>query len=192
MLNANEEEMEVLEDNDFEDESEDISGTSSEESEESGSTEETSDVDEQVTISKSELDKLRRESFAAKRLREGKGKEGSKESNEKGSDYDKEMIERTFIAVHGKIEDSEVQDEAIRLARKFDMSVPDAMKDPDIKLRLDNLQKQKKARQAIAGQTGSAKNNNRGVDYHVEQYKTKGILPNDPAIIAKVLDKLAS
>jgi hypothetical protein len=184
--------MEVLEDNDFEDESEDISGTSSEESEESGSAEETSDVDEQVTISKSELDKLRRESFAAKRLREGKGKEGSKESNEKGSDYDKEMIERTFIAVHGKIEDSEVQDEAIRLARKFDMSVPDAMKDPDIKLRLDNLQKQKKARQAIAGQTGSAKNNNRGVDYHVEQYKTKGILPNDPAIIAKVLDKLAS
>jgi len=188
----NDEEREVLEDNDTEDESEDIDGTSSEESEESDSTEEAGNDDEQVTISKSELDKLKRESFAAKRLREGKGKESSKESTEKGTDFDKEMIERTFIAVHAKVDDPEAQDEVIRLARKFDMSVSDAVKDPDIRLRIENLQKQKKARQAIAGQTGSAKNNNRGVDYHVEQYRMKGVLPSDPAMIAKVLDKLAT
>ena len=192
MINANEEEV-MLEDNENDDEIGTDDGDSSQESEEQSSEEESGDTSEEtVTISKSELDKLRRESFAAKRLRESKGKESSKESTEKGTDFDKEMIERTFIAVHAKIDDTEVQDEAIRLARKFDMSVPDAVKDPDIKLRLETLQKQKKARQAVAGQTGSAKNNNRGIDYHVEQYKTKGVLPNDPSTIAKILERLAS
>lgn len=191
MSNANEEE--TLLDNDTDDESTDTDGTSREESEESGSTEETTDdAEETVTISKSELDKLKRESFAAKRLREGKGKEGSKESSKEGQEFDQEMIERTFIAVHAKVDDIDAQDEVIRLARKFDMSVKDAVKDPDILLRIENLQRQKKARQAIAGNTGSAKSNNRGVDYYVEQYKTKGTLPSDPAIVAKILDKLAS
>lgn len=190
MINANDEEV-MLEDNLEEDESGNDEGDSSEESEEQGHEEEGGDDDgETVTISKSEHEKLLRERFAAKRLREKKDDKGGKESTE--TEFDKEMIERTFIAVHGKIESPEIQDEAIRLARKFGMSVPDAMKDPDIKTRLDNLQKQAKARQAIAGQTGSGKNNNRGIDYHVEQYKTKGVLPSDPSTIAKILEKMAS
>lgn len=193
MINAEEEKVEILEDNETEDETGTDEADSSQESKEQSSEEESGeDGGETVTISKSELDKLKRESFAAKRLREKKSAEGSKESVEKGSDFDKEMIERTFIAVHAKVDDPEAQDEVIRLARKFDMSVSDAVKDPDIKLRIENLQKQKKARQAVAGQTGSAKNNNRGVDYHVEQYKTKGVLPSDPSMIAKVLEKLAN
>lgn len=192
MTNANEEET-ILEDNEMEDETGTDVGDSNQESEEQGSEEESGETDDEtVTISKSELDKLRRESFAAKRLREGKTKKSGEESSKETQDFDKEMIERTFIAVHAKVDDPEVQDEVIRLARKWDMTVADAVKDPDIKLRIENLQKQKKARQAVAGQTGSAKNNNRGIDYHVEQYKTKGVLPNDPVAIAKVLEKLAS
>lgn len=196
MINAQDEKEvkdEVLEDNEPEDENGTDAADSSQESEEQSSEKETGEDDsETVTISKSELDKLRRESFAAKRLREKKATEGSKEGSEKGADFDKEMIERTFIAVHAKVDDPDAQDEVIRLARKFDMSVADAVKDPDIKQRIENLQKQKKVRQAVAGQTGSAKNNNRGVDYHVEQYKTRGVLPSDPSMIAKVLEKLAS
>jgi hypothetical protein len=193
MTNATDQ-NEELEANDIEDETSSDEGTSSEEPEEQSIEEESGEADEQVSISKSELDKLKREAFAAKRLRDrkGKGEDSAEGSQEASQGFDKEMIERTFIAVHAKIEDTEVQDEALRLARKFGMSVPDAVKDPDIKLRLENMQKQKKARQAIAGQTGSAKNNNRGIDYHVEQYKMKGVLPSDPATIAKVLERLAN
>lgn len=194
MINANDEEREVvLEDNEMDDENGTDDGDSSQESEEHGSEEEVGEDDsETVTISKSELDKLRRESFAAKRLREKKSEQGSKEGSKETQDFDKEMIERTFIAVHAKVDDVEAQDEVIRLARRFDMSVADAVKDPDIRQRIENMQKQKKARQAVAGQTGSAKNNNRGIDYHVEQYKTKGVLPSDPSTIAKILEKMAS
>lgn len=192
MINANDEEV-MLEDNLEEDESGNDEGDSEQESEEQSHEEEGGDTDsETVTISKTDLDKLKREAFAAKRLRDrkGKGEDGSKESTE--TEFDKEMIERTFIAVHAKVDNQEAQDEVIRLAKKFGMSVAEAVKDPDVKLRIENIQKQAKARQAIAGQTGSGKNNNRGIDYHVEQYKTKGVLPSDPSTVAKILEKMAS
>lgn len=192
MINANEEEV-MLEDNENNDDIGTDDGTLSQESEEQGSEEEGGeDNEETVSISKSELDKLRRESFAAKRLREKKSPESSKENSKETQEFDTEMIERTFIAVHAKVDDPEAQDEVIRLARKFGMSVTDAVKDPDVKMRIENLQKQKKARQAVAGQTGSGKNNNRNIDYHVEQYKTKGVLPSDPSTVAKILEKMAS
>ena len=113
MLNANEEEV-VLEDNTQEDETGDDAGDSAEESKEQSTEEEnTDDSDETVSISKIELDKLRREAFAAKRLRDRKGKneEASKEGSEESTSFDKEMIERTFIAVHAKVDDPEAQDE---------------------------------------------------------------------------------
>jgi hypothetical protein len=190
MINANDEEV-MLEDNLEEDESGNDEGDSEQESEEQSHEEEGGDTDsETVTISKTDLDKLKREAFAAKRLREKKDDKGSKESTE--TEFDKEMIERTFIAVHAKVDNQEAQDEVMRLAKKFGMSVAEAVKDPDVKLRIENIQKQAKARQAIAGQTGSGKNNNRGIDYHVEQYKTKGVLPSDPSTVAKILEKMAS
>jgi len=150
------------------------------------------EADETVSVSRSELEKLRRESAAAKRLRE----KASKESSSKGSDksdspYDQELIERTFLAAQAGINDPDVQDEAIRLARKFDMNITQAIKDDDIKTRLANLQKQMTAKRAVAKDSAGSSAQNKGVDYWVQKFQKDGSLPPESKLAAQVLDKLA-
>ena len=70
------------------------------------------------------------------------------------------------------------------------MTVVEALKDDDISSRLENLQKKKKAQQAVAGSTGGAKNTQKGMDYYVAQFKQNGTLPDDPKIVARMMDHL--
>lgn len=180
---------EVLEVNDTEDESGATTEESTEESEgeDSDTTESTDDT---VTISRTELEKLQRESHAAKRLRERKEKVSDKDS-EGAQTLDQDLIERTFLAAQMQILDSDVQDEAMRLKEKlgFD-SIAKAVSDPDVKMRLDNLIKQKKVQQSVASGTGGSVQKGRGIEYHVAEYKRTGKLPDDNRLVAQILDKL--
>jgi hypothetical protein len=188
MTNANEEMMqeEVIEN---ENES---TETTTETTEESESESNESQTDETVTLSKSDYDKLKREVAANARLRE-KAKASSEKSDDKGeegSQLDRDLIDRTYLAAQAGVKDMDVQDEALRLAKKFGMSVVEALKDSDILSRLENLQKKKKAQAAIAGGTGGAKVANKGMDYYLAEFKNKGTLPDDPKIVAKMMDHL--
>jgi hypothetical protein len=152
----------------------------------------TPETDENVTVAKSELDKLRREAAAAKRLREKTSRESGEKGGEKSDtpEYDKELIERTFLAAQAGINDPDVQDEAIRLARKFDMNITQAIKDEDIKTRLANLQKQMQAKKAVAKDSAGASAQNKGMDYWVAKFKKDGTLPTDQKILAKMMEHL--
>jgi hypothetical protein len=184
MTNANEEEVTI--DND------EFTETTTETTEESESQNSGSEADETVTLNKSDYEKLKREVAANARLRE-KAKERSQKSDDKGeegSQLDRDLIDRTYLAAQAGVKDMDVQDEALRLAKKFGMTVVEALKDADISSRLENLQKKKKAQAAIAGSTGGAKVANKGMDYYVAEFKSKGTLPDDPKIVAKMMDYL--
>jgi hypothetical protein len=148
--------------------------------------------DESVSVSRTEYDKLRREAAAAKRLRE-KGRESGKESSgkEASPQYDQELIERTYLASMGGINDPDIQDEALKMARKLNMTVTELVKDEFVKDRLAFLQKQKVARRAVdKGNTGST-TQQKGVDYWVKKYKQDGSMPTDPKVLSQMLDRLA-
>jgi hypothetical protein len=190
MTNAQEErnEEEVINnDNDF-------TETTTETTEESESQDTGPEADETVTLSKSDYDKLQRELAANARLRkEAKERKQAKEGGEKseeGTSLDRDLIDRTYLAAQAGVKDMDVQDEALRLAKKFGMSVVEALKDPDISSRLENLQKKKKAQAAVAGSTGGAKVANKGMDYYLAEFKRNGSLPDDPKIVAKMMDHL--
>lgn len=192
MTNANEEmEVEDVSANDTTDEF----GTDAENSSEATEEQDSSDVEtDTVSVNRADYEKLQREAAAAKRLREkqAKTKESSGQTQEGGQALDRELMERTYLAAQLKIDDVDVQDEAIRLAKKFDMPITAAVNDPDIKTRLDNLIKQKKAQNAIAGGTGGSTSRGKTAEYYASEYKRTGKLPElDTAMTAKVLDVLA-
>jgi hypothetical protein len=185
--NAHEEEQ-VLADNQVEHDTEQETETV----EPQDDTEETTE-DDSISVNRADYEKLQREAAAAKRLREKASKQSEKsgqEGNQSEEKYDQELIERTFLAAQLGIQDADVQDEAIRLARKFDMSISSAVKDDDIKTRLESLQKQKQAKQAMAKNSNGTATQNKGVDYWVARYKKDGSLPDDSKMIAQVMDKL--
>jgi hypothetical protein len=147
------------------------------------------DDGETVSISRAELDKYKREAAAAKRLRESRGKVSEKSTE--STEYDQDLIERTFLAAQASIIDPEVQDEAIRLARKFGMPITQAVKDVDISMRLRSMQEQRKAQRSVAKGTSGSTTQARGVEWYAKQYKEKGILPEDRKMVSKILDYLA-
>jgi hypothetical protein len=164
-------------------------------------TSETSDFDETstedtdtVTLNRADYEKLQREVAANARLRKEakeRRENGSVPKEEGKQELDRDLIDRTYLAAQAGLRDMDVQDEALRLAKKFGMSVVEALKDEDIKSRLENIQKKKKAQAAVAGGTGGAKAANKGMEYYVAKFKQDGTVPDDPKIAAKMLDYLA-
>lgn len=193
MINANPGDIDTTNDDVLEDNVDDHAVEPEESTEQTSeaSDDEPSD-DETVSLSRTELEKLRREAAAAKRLRE-KSKQGSEKGSDEGAapQYDQELIERTFLAAQLGIQDPDVQDEAIRLAKKFGMNINQAVKDDDIKTRLSNLQKRKEAQRAVAKEAKGSAATNKGVEYWVSKFQRDGSLPDDPKLQSQVLDKLA-
>lgn len=189
MPNANEEERDDLEVTDTEDEPQNADTDGDEASEESQG-EETSD--DTIQVSRSEYEKLKRESFAAKRLREKPSHKDGETSKESGSQLDQELIARTFLAAQAGIVDKEVQSEAMRLANKFGMNIAEAMDDPDISTRLKNLQKQKETQKAIAKGTGGSATRTKDVQYYLTYFKQHNDFPagTPSSMIAKVAGML--
>jgi hypothetical protein len=189
MTNANEERDELVEDV-TEDETYEADTTTEDDGDATEESETAETSEETVTISKSDYDKIRREAAAAARLR-GKGKESGKEnSRESTQSYDQDLIARTFLAAQAGINDPEVQDEALRLAKKFDMPIDQAMKDADIEMRVKNLQKQQQAKAGIAGGNGAGGVKSRSVEQYTNEFRKTGKLPDDPRLVSKILDEL--
>lgn len=188
MINANEEQEVTQEEETYED------GNDTEETVDEPEESESDVSDEEtVTLNKSEYEKLKRGLARKARL---EGKEGSKESSKKDSgestqSYDQDLIARTFLAAQAGVTDPDVQDEALRLAKKFDMRIDEAIRDADISARLKNLTKQKEAKAGIAGNGGNAVAKARSIDYYVTQFKRTNELPDDPRLVSKILDELA-
>lgn len=147
--------------------------------------------DEVVSISRSELEKYKREAAAAQRLRKRETKHEERHEESGKDHYDQNLINRTFLAAQAGIKDKEVQDEAIRLADKFGFSIAQAIDDPDISTRLQTLQKQRQAQKAVAGGTSGSSNVQKGLEYYVKKYKQTGDLPDDRKMISKILDAVA-
>jgi hypothetical protein len=149
--------------------------------------------EETVSVSRAEYAKLQREAAAAKRLRERREK-GDQESREEGSaNLDKafiEQVERLTLSQAG-ITDPDVQDEALRLAKKLGMNAVQVSRDNDIKSILAAKQKAKVAQKSVASSQAAAASQNKGVDYWVAKYQRDGSLPEDRKILAQLMDKLA-
>lgn len=195
--NANEREFdttnETNEDETYEQDTQNIPEENDETSTDGGDSSDgdTQGDDDSVTISKSEWEKTQREAAAAKRLREKRSQEPKeKPEKESNSQYDQELIERTYLAAQMGIQDADIQDEAIRLARKFGMSIHEASKDDDIASRLQGLQKRKEQQRSIAKDQKGSPAQNKGVDYWVKKFKADGSLPDDSKMIAQIMDKL--
>lgn len=188
--NANEEEN-VLLDEQTNDDTNDTTGQGDEVSESSMGSED--DGADTIQVNKSDYEKLQREAAAAKRLREkGSREDGSKESTVKGT-FDQELISRTYLAAQAGITDKEVQNEALRLASKFNLNIAEALDDSDIMSRLKNLQKQKATQNAVAKGTGGAATRSKDASYYVSYFKQNGDFPDGTpsSMIAKVTQELA-
>ena len=122
-----------------------------------------------------------------------KAKESKPQEQESNSNYDQELVNRTYLAAQADIKDRDVQDEALRLADKFGMSIAKAMDDPDISTRLKNMQKQKQSEAAIAKTTGGSQRTTKDVDFYVTYFNKHGDFPADATseMIAKATGKLA-
>lgn len=116
-----------------------------------------------------------------------------KESGEKGEiGANSDLVERTYLSANG-YKDRAVQDEVMRLAKKFDMSVDEAMQDADIKERADKLVKAKEAERSISKGTGGSSVKTKGVSYYLAYFKQHGDFPANTSaeMISKVTDELA-
>jgi hypothetical protein len=190
MPNANEEE--VREDLEANDNNDDQGVSDSDDSQTSEEQTLSEDDGETISVNREEYAKLQREAAAAKRLRE------RKESNKEGSESSPQVIDQTLIEqverltlANAGLTNPDIQDEALRLAKKLHQPVHEIMRDPDIKRILASKQKSREAQRSVAGGTGGATTANKGLDYYVTQYKQKGILPEDSKLIAQIVDALA-
>ena len=122
-----------------------------------------------------------------------KAKESKPQEQESNSNYDQDLINRTYLAAQADIKDRDVQDEALRLADKFGMSIAKAMDDPDISTRLKNMQKQKQSEAAITKTSGGSQRTTKDVDFYVTYFNKHGDFPADATseMIAKATGKLA-
>ena len=182
-----------LEDNNTDNESRTDDEESSEESEvEDGDNSEDSDS---VTFTREELAKRDKEIRKSQDERwKSRLKEGGKESDSKEGKVvsNSELVERTYLAANG-YKDKDVQNEIMRLAKKFDMQVNDALDDFDIKQRADSLMKKKEAAKAVAKSTGGATSSKKTPQNVADYFREKGDFPSyaTQEMIAKATDILA-
>lgn len=201
MQNDNEESIdstndEELVDNEANDE---FTGTAEEESSEEPEIENSSDADgddgndERTARAKAQRERLAEEIKQLK-AEKAKLKEGSKENNSKESQLatNSELVERTYLAANG-IKDKDVQNEVMRLAKKFDISVDQALDDTDINQRANALIKKKQAAQAVAKSTGGTATGKKTPSYYADYFKKNGDFPSGTSsdMIAKATDILA-
>lgn len=189
MTNANQEEMnqeeEVTQD---EYETDTSTGEVEETAEESEALDAGEETDDTVTISKSDYEKLQRGLARKARIEsKGKGKESSQESE---GNYDQDLISRTYLAAQIGVTDADIQDQALEMAKKMNMKLPEAAKDSFFMDRIKHLQKQKQTQAGIAGNGGQNTAKPKSVDSYVAEFNKTGNLPDDPRLVSKILDAL--
>lgn len=158
------------------------------EGEDGGDTDESdTERDERRERRESQIDRLKKKNDEYKRrLKEFESTKGTGNGKETNS----ELIERTYLAANG-VTDKEAQAEAIRLAHKFDFSIDEALDDADIKRRVDNIVRERKANRSVTASSGGARQSPRTVEYWVKQTQEKGVLAPTEEMRKKVLERLA-
>ena len=176
-----------------------FTGTTEEESSEEPEIEDSENLsgddedDERTARARAQRERLAEE-IKQPKAEKAKLKEGRKESDSKESQVatNSELVERTYLSANG-IKDKDVQNEVIRLAKKFDMSVDQALDDTDIKQRASVMIKKKEAARAVAKSTGGASSSKKTPSYYADFFRKNGDFPagtpND--MIAKATDLLA-
>lgn len=156
------------------------------EGEDGGDTDESdTERDERRERRESQIDRLKKKNDEYKRrLKEFESAKGT------GKETNSELIERTYLAANG-VTDKEAQAEAIRLAHKFDFSIDEALDDADIKRRVDNIVRERKANRSVTASSGGARQSPRTVEYWVKQTQEKGVLAPTEEMRKKVLERLA-
>lgn len=120
----------------------------------------------QIARLKEENRKLKEE----KRKAEREGKVGNSNSD---------MMAKAFLASTYDIKETDAQDEAIRLADKFDMSVDELMDDPDYRSKITGLQKRLVQNRKVASNTGGASQRKKNAEYYAEYFKKHQSFPED-------------
>jgi hypothetical protein len=92
-----------------------------------------------------------------------------------------DLINRTYLTASG-YKDRDVQDEVLRLAGKFGLTVDQALEDNDIKTRAAALVKQKEVAQASARPTGKGGATKKDAQWYVDH----NVMPDDPKLVTEV------
>jgi len=186
--NEEEEEDESEEEEEAEEEEED--GEESEEAEEEDESEEGEEGEEGEEEEGEEVDWEKRARAAEALLvdKKRKDKKEGKPKPSKTSASDEATIAR--LETRGIMESSD-QSFVIKHAKNEGISPIEALNDPYVKDRLAFFKKER-----IRGAAGVRPGNRQGkaadnIDVHVRRYKRDGTLPSNPAIVSKILDKLA-
>lgn len=172
---------EVLEDNSNDDESGEHEEDSGEETEvEMGddlSSEDGGDTrNAKRDRAKAQIERLKEEN---KRLKE----ENRKATKEKGLGVNStEIMAKAFLAATYDIKEPDAQEEALRLADKFDMTVDELMEDDDYRDRVSSIQKKVVNKRKVAASSGNAATSRRGAEYAAEYFKKNNSFPKDTPV----------
>jgi hypothetical protein len=182
----NDAELEETNDDDYGPEVDEEESSEETEGEDRVSSESDRDKGERTHRRDSQIERLKREKAELQaKLAERSGETGDAKANTNTA-----LIERTYLAANG-YKDKEVQAEILRLAKKFDLSVDEALEDADIKRRADALLTERKAARSVAPGTGGTRQTTRDVDYWTKRLADKGEQAPTAEMRAQVLKKLA-
>lgn len=124
------------------------------------------------TRAQAQIERLKEEN---KRLKEEKRKAQREGSLSSSTD----MMAKAFLAATHDIREPEAQEEALRLADKFDMTVDELMEDPDYKNRVASVQKRLVNQRKVAATSGNAGAKQKGAEYVAEYFKKNQTFPKD-------------
>ena len=114
-----------------------------------------------------------------KRLKEDKRKA---ERDGKVGASSGDMMAKAYLAATHDIKESDAQDEAIRLADKFEMSVDELMEDSDYRDRIRNVQKQVVQRRKVASGTGGSAQRKKDAAYVADFFQKNGSWPQGTSL----------
>lgn len=147
---------------------------------------ETDDRQARKDRAKAQIERLKEEN---KRLKEEKRKAERGQVDGKGTD----MMAKAYLAATFDIKESDAQEEALRLADKFEMSVDELMEDADYRERITNLQKRIVQTRKVSANTGGAAQRKKDAAYYADYFKKNQSFPEGLSLEMKdqALDHLS-
>lgn len=136
---------------------------------------------------KAQIERLKEEN---RRLKE----ENRKAKKENGlSPTSTDIMAKAFLAATHDIKESEAQEEALRLADKFEMTVDELMEDPDYRQRITGIQKRLVNQRKVAASSGGAAARKKGAEYAAEYFKKNHAFPEGTSleVRSKALDLIS-
>lgn len=124
---------------------------------------------------KAQIERLKEEN---KRLKEEKRKLERTGKATQSTD----IMAKAFLASTYDIKESDAQDEAIRLADKFDMSIDELMEDPDYRDKISSIQKRIVNQRKVSANTGGASQRKKDASYVADYFKKNQTFPEGTSL----------